>query len=352
MTVKIGMVGCGYMGQVAHLDSFHELVDCEIVALAESRAKLREQVADRYRIAQRYDDHRPIAEDTALDGVVAIMNYTVQVEPVCDLLRAGHWVMIEKPMAVSLAESQRLVDAAEEGGGQLMVGFMKRFDPGVRHAQQVAARWFETGEAGALLGARAVVCGGEWQCNIGGTLIETDETARAIHPDEVPFPEWLPKTQAARHHHFLLFDICVHNVNLLRFLIGEPLQTQSVLMSGVGNAAIFEARGVPVTMSWGLMNADTWHEETELLFEQGYIKLYTPPPLLRNVPTKVEIYHRTKGKKGIVTHPQVSWEWSFKEQARHFVECIRTRKTPLTHAKDSIQDIVLLEEILKKHYVQ
>ena len=45
-------------------------------------------------------------------------------------LRAGKHVFMEKPMAVSVAAAEEILDASREGGGRLMVAYMKRYDAG------------------------------------------------------------------------------------------------------------------------------------------------------------------------------------------------------------------------------
>ena len=69
--VRIGFVGVGAMGQMAHLRNYVTLEDCEVVAIAELRPKTRELVARRYGVAKTYADHREMLATEELDGVVA-----------------------------------------------------------------------------------------------------------------------------------------------------------------------------------------------------------------------------------------------------------------------------------------
>src|SRR5207244_7374742 len=75
--LRIGFVGAGRMGQLAHIRSYallHE--ECELVALAEPRPRTAELVAARYGIGRVYRDHRELLESEQLDGVVAPQKFT------------------------------------------------------------------------------------------------------------------------------------------------------------------------------------------------------------------------------------------------------------------------------------
>ena len=50
MKPKIGFLGTGYMGQIAHLDNYTALPECEVVAIAECRPELANAVAGKYGI--------------------------------------------------------------------------------------------------------------------------------------------------------------------------------------------------------------------------------------------------------------------------------------------------------------
>ena len=55
--VKIGFIGAGFIGQVAHLANYKEIPGAEVVALAELRPELGELVCRRYDIPRYYESH-------------------------------------------------------------------------------------------------------------------------------------------------------------------------------------------------------------------------------------------------------------------------------------------------------
>ena len=63
------------------------------------------------------------------------LTFALQGEIAKDLLLSGKHVFMEKPMAVSVEQAQKMVDASKESGKKLMVGYMKRYDAGKRDCQ-------------------------------------------------------------------------------------------------------------------------------------------------------------------------------------------------------------------------
>ena len=61
--VRLGYVGCGFMGQKVHLHNFTALPDCEVVALAEVRKGLGQRVQDRFGIHRLYGNHLEMSEN-------------------------------------------------------------------------------------------------------------------------------------------------------------------------------------------------------------------------------------------------------------------------------------------------
>lgn len=87
--VRLGFIGTGYMGQVAHLANYAALPDCEAVALEEPRYQLASQVAARYGVQEVYPNHLDLLNNCDVDGIVAAQPYTHHLALVPDILNAG-----------------------------------------------------------------------------------------------------------------------------------------------------------------------------------------------------------------------------------------------------------------------
>jgi len=67
--IKIGFVGAGYMGQLAHIANYAALPDVELTALAEGRRETAKAVAQRYGIKTIYSNHKEMLQKAELDAV-------------------------------------------------------------------------------------------------------------------------------------------------------------------------------------------------------------------------------------------------------------------------------------------
>ena len=106
--VRIGFVGVGAMGQSAHLRNYVTVPDCEVVAIAELRPKLRESVALKYSIGKTYETAAQMLESEKLDGVVASQPFTHHGSIVPPLYAAGVPIFTEKPIAASVATGEKI----------------------------------------------------------------------------------------------------------------------------------------------------------------------------------------------------------------------------------------------------
>src|SRR3984957_14941688 len=159
--IRLGYVGCGFMAQHVHLPNFSTLPKGVLLAVAERRSKLARAVASRFAIGKVYQDHLELAADPEIDAVAVSANYAQQGEIAADLLKAGKHVFMEKPMAVSIAQGEKILEAAAEGGTRLMVGYMKRFDPGTLLAQATIRDWLQDQTKGRLFYHRNQEFGGK-----------------------------------------------------------------------------------------------------------------------------------------------------------------------------------------------
>jgi len=88
-TVKMGFVGAGFMGQLAHIANYAQINGCQLVALAKGRDELACKVAEKYHIEQVYPSHRELADDPDIEAVAAVLPYALNYLVVADLLAAG-----------------------------------------------------------------------------------------------------------------------------------------------------------------------------------------------------------------------------------------------------------------------
>lgn len=198
MSVRAAVIGCGDVSAI-HLDALAGLDDVELVAVCDTDPGRRTQAAaatgvpGTASLAETLDRYAP-------DVVHLCTPHHQHVEPALEALAAGVDVLTEKPLAPTLADAQRLVDAAAASGGpggsegpRIGVCFQNRYNASVQEARRVLTG----GELGTPAGAVATVAWhrtpeyyrarpwrGTWAEGGGGLLIN-----QAIHT--LDLVQWL-----------------------------------------------------------------------------------------------------------------------------------------------------------------
>jgi UDP-N-acetylglucosamine 3-dehydrogenase len=149
-TVRWGVIGLGWFGEV-HADTLAGMPRIELAALCTRRPERLAELADRHGVQRRYTDYRELLEDPAVDVVGITTHIDDHRDIAIDALRAGKHVFLEKPMAPTVEDCDRIVEAADQASGLFMVGHICRFDPRVTLAKQA----IEEGRVGKIISMHA-----------------------------------------------------------------------------------------------------------------------------------------------------------------------------------------------------
>ncbi len=341
--VRIGFVGVGGMGQCAHLVNYAALTDCDVVALAEIREGLGRQVAARYGVPRIYASHAEMLAAETLDGIVASQPFDRHGILVPELLRAGIPVFTEKPLAASVPVGERLVQAVAASGTWWMIGYHKRSDPATACAVEEIDRLKETGELGRLTYVRILMPAGDWIAGGFNDLIRADESYPDLPRDPAP-----PDMDAETYQKYVVFvNYYIHQVNLLRYLLGEPYRVTYADPSGVllvgesisGVACAIEMTPYRTTIDW--------QESALVCFERGYVKLELPAPLARNRPGRVEFFRDPGDAAPQTVIPQLPWEHAMRHQAANFLAAIRGERRPPCEAAEALEDLRVARDYIR-----
>lgn len=341
--VRLGFVGAGKMGQCAHLRSYATVPDCRVVALAELRPHLREKVAARYDIERTYPDHRAMLEAENLDGIVAAQPFAHHGVIVPELLQAGVPVFIEKPLARAVEVGEMICEKADAENTPLLVGYHKRSDPAVMWAKEQIDRLSESGDCGAMTYICLTMPPGDWIAGGFDDLLETDEPLPDMPTD--PPPEGMDDETLQEYEEFVNYYI--HQVNLLRHLLGEDYEVEHADTSGI--LLIARSRsGIPgiIEMEPYSTSID-WHERALVCFERGYLTLALAPPLARNRAGRVELFEDPGDGTPRTVHPSLPPIDAMRQQAENFVSAIRGQQTPMCDAREALQDLRIAEEYIQ-----
>lgn len=342
--VRIGFIGAGSMGQCAHLKNYATLGDCEVVAIAELRRGLREKVAARYAIPHAYENHEQMLAYEALDGLVVPQPFTRHSTLIPEVLKAGLPIFTEKPLAGSIQAADRILQALKQSGTWHMVGYHKRSDPATRYAKAEILRLLQTGELGEMRYVRILMPAGDWVAGGFNDLIRSDEKVGGLTWD--PAPDDMDTELYQKYISFVNYYI--HQVNLLRFLLGEPYRVTYADPSGVLLAAQ-SASGIAATIEMSPYTSTVdWHESAFVAFQHGYVKIELPAPLASNRPGRVELFRDPgNGATPQTIAPSLPWVHAMRQQAMSFVAAIKGKAKPPCEAAEAMEDLKVAREYLR-----
>ncbi|NOX56879.1 MAG: Gfo/Idh/MocA family oxidoreductase [Planctomycetes bacterium] len=149
-SVRWGVIGLGFFGEV-HAETLANMPEVELTALCTRRPDRLAEVADRFGVERRYTDYRQLLADPDVDAVSITTHVYDHCQVTIDALRAGKHVLLEKPMAETVAECDQILQAVTEASGMFMVGHICRFDPRV----VLAKRAIDEGRIGQIISMHA-----------------------------------------------------------------------------------------------------------------------------------------------------------------------------------------------------
>jgi predicted dehydrogenase len=344
--IRIAVVGCGEIAQVMHLPYLAELTEFELAAISDLSPGLLKEVGDHFGVPLRSHDYADV-----LDSVDAVAILTHEHGDIAEeAARRGKHLFVEKPLGYSIEECDRVITAARESGVKLMVGYMRRFDPGYVYAlERIAA-------LGSIRFIRAH--------DFGGSFAIHPAVYSLGRPDDVPASvleegqrrifERLRGALGQAHEH--LVDVYygtlmsgIHDLAMLRGLLGSPVGVVHSELAGEGGlvSLIDYGAGRVCSFEQALMTAYSWWDQHLAVYtEAGVVSIDLPNPYIRNAPTTVRVQTSEGDSPATMTVP-VSHDSPFRREWMHFADCIRNDREPLTNAEDARADVEIALEIVR-----
>lgn len=134
--VGLGVIGVGRMGQT-HARAVAGLgAEARLVAVADVREGAARTVAEHCGAARYYTDAEEMLHDPEIQGVIIATPTHTHLAWVRKAAAAGRHILCEKPLTLTLEETDEAIRVARQAGVRLQVGLMRRFDPDVREAKR------------------------------------------------------------------------------------------------------------------------------------------------------------------------------------------------------------------------
>lgn len=343
--IRLVFVGAGTMGQAAHLRNYAALRDdCEIVALSELRPRLAQAIAAKFAIPRVYHDAAEMLAREQPDAIIASQPFTRHGLLVQELAKTGRPIFMEKPVAGSIEVAEQIVATLARHGTWAMVGYHKRSDLAVEWAMREIGRLRGDGELGALRYVRITMPPGDWIAGGFDENLNTGEPRPSLPKD--PKPQDLVDVAAKDYETFVNYYI--HQINLMRHLVGEPCRVSYADPAGILLVA-HSATGVPCSIEMAPYTTDRdWHETALVAFERGFIRLSLPAPLVLGRAGEVEIF-RNPGKdiEASSLRPVLSPVHAMRNQALNFIRAVRGEAPAPCLASDAVEDLRLARDYIR-----
>src|SRR5688572_1340680 len=149
-TVRWGIIGCGDVCEVKSGPGFQKASASALVAVMRRDGTKAADYAKRHGVPRWYDDADRLIEDPEVDAVYVATPPGSHLEYALRVARAGKPCYVEKPMARSYVECQRMIEAFEKARMPLFVAYYRRALPRFVKAKEV----IESGRLGRVTGCR------------------------------------------------------------------------------------------------------------------------------------------------------------------------------------------------------
>ena len=351
--LRVGVIGCGLIAQVMHLHYLRELSDrFEISAVCDLSRTVVDRVGEAYEVARRFTDWTALLEEP-LDAVLVLT--TGSHEPMAvAAAQAGRHVFIEKPIALSEAEGQSIIAAGKKAGVLVMVGYMKRYDPAV---ERMAA---EIRELRPLRFARSTTAEYplKWYVAhypiVRATDIDPGTVAALEADDDARVTRAVPSTDpvlryAYRHS---LLDSMIHDINLMRSLLGEPKALRFASVAKEGISLFLEFAQTAAAMHWVNLTDGVarYQQEFAFFYPERRAMLVFPSPFLRSAPVELVLEGGSQeSSRSWRTVETIAFESAFKRELLEFYACVTEDREPRTTAEDGVRDVALCQAIIRQH---
>jgi predicted dehydrogenase len=325
--VRVALVGCGRIAQVAHLPGLEKASGIELVAVSDPSRTVAEAVGRRYNVPTVRTDASQVFSDPSVEAVIVAAPDRFHYALTRGALETGKHVLVEKPLASTIEEAEALVELVDRTGLKVQVGAMKRHDAGLQWARQFIAD--SLGEARSFMAWYRI---GDLRPGIEATLFPRVFAEERTREQEAGFK--------ADRERYLLATHGSHIFDTVRYLMGDVVAVEArhrgygrdhawtalltVASGAVGSVAItVDVPGLPA-------------EGIEIFGSTGSLRVDTPFPFYRMAST-VHAYTNAQ-----VVIPVLTDGDPYERQLEAFAVAIREDLAPNPDVRDGLAAVTLI----------
>lgn len=331
MGIRVGILGCGKIAR-HHVQGYQAAKDLAqvVVCCDEYSIDLAQRMAQELG-ADATDRWQAVIERTDVDAISICMPPYQHAEIALAAAATGKHVLVEKPMAMNLAECRTMVAAAHAAGTVLMVGQNQRFQPEHVRIKELLDR----NAIGRIVALR-------FDCN---------QFVKQMYPPD----SWI--FDKAKSGGGMVAQTAVHKIDLMRHFFGE-ISEVAAFNGYTGLNPNYQPGGnediaaLLMTFANGIIGEAFYlfaAHKTPIPTMTGELTIfYGEKGIIHNVlgwhiySTEVPEYSGGLTKLEIPAYPYVD---SVVAEIRHFLECIHDGKEPITSGRDNLGTMAVVDAI-------
>lgn len=325
--LKVGLIGCGFMG-VMHANCYKVLPNVEIVAVADIRREKAEEIAKGTQ-AHIYGDGMELIEQADVDIIDICLPTFLHAEYALAAMDKVKYLFVEKPVTLTVEESEALIIKQQQTGCQVQIGQVIRF-------------WDE------YVALRDIVNSGKY-----GKVVNAN--FRRISP--TPDWGWQDWLRTPRLSGGAAQDLHIHDMDYVLSLFGEPAHLCSVSntlgeeKSYVNTLMAYDDFAVSVEGTWGLPATHPFQATFRVVFEKGVVENDGGKFMLYTENGAEEITIEKKELSGVAAGGNISDLGGYYNELSYFTTCaaagVPVEQATLSDAAASLK--FLLQKELVSH---
>lgn len=325
--INIAQIGCGYWGPNI-LRNLMANKKCNVKRVADKSIERQEYVRSHYPQIATTDNYQSAIEDSGVSAIVIATPAETHYAIAMEALEAGKHVFVEKPLAMSSEEAEKLLDASRRKNLKLFVGHTFLYNDVVRKIKE----YIDSGDLGEIY----YIYG--QRLNLGKVRQDVNAMWNLAPHDISMILYWFgetPDTVSANGLCFLqegIEDVVFMN---LKFPGGkaahihcswlDPLKVRRMVLVGSKKMLVYD---------------DVSTDAKITIFDKGIDKKSINVPM---EPILSFSHFQLMQRQGDVVIPHIKFREPLSIQVEHFADCILNDKTPLTDGLNGLEVVKVLE---------
>ncbi|MCY4159007.1 MAG: Gfo/Idh/MocA family oxidoreductase [Bacteroidetes bacterium] len=321
--VRLAQIGVGHWGKNL-LRNFNALPACRVVAACDSDSNARQFVENQYPATETTANVDDILERDDIDGVIIATETPSHFSLACATLKSGRHVFVEKPMTETVEEAETLISLSNEVGRHCMVGHLLLYHPAFNYVEDLI-RDGTLGETYYMYSVRVNL----------GIVRQRENALQSLAPHDLSialaFLQQKPVAVAVHAQAYLQPDICDVAFSTIFFESGalahlhtswlDPHKVRKVTLVGSKKMAVIDEMS---------------SAEKVRIYDKGV-----------NTPEYVGFAESMTMRVGDINIPNIRMSEPLRLECSHFIDCIRTGKTPRSDASNGLAVVRLLDAAQK-----